>query len=259
MSANPAPHWCVVTGAANGLGRDLTAGLLEDGWHVAALDVDAAGLADLAAGLADRDRLATHEVDVRDRDAVRETVRRVGGHGELRALLNNAGIISVAPLVEMSRSDWDDVIDVNVNGAFYVGQAVGARLVEESVPGRIINLGTISGKSPRPGRSSYCVSKAAVAMLTKMMAVELAPYGITVNTVSPGSAEGGVVWQNIERGHTTMEALVGGDLKRHRLGIPLGRLATSADVLGAVRYLLSDAAAHVTGDELRVDGGQGMF
>ena len=257
MTANPAPRWCVVTGAANGLGRDLALGLLEDGWHVAALDVDTAGLADLAAAAGDR--LTTHEVDVRDRDVVREVVSGIGGPGELRALLNNAGIISVAPLIEMSRGDWDDVIDVNVNGAFYVGQAVGARLVEEAVPGRIINLGTISGKSPRPGRSSYCVSKAALSMLTKMMAVELAPHGITVNTVSPGSAEGGVVWQNIAQGHTTMEALVGGDLKRHRLGIPLGRLANSADVLGAVRYLLSDAAAHVTGDELRVDGGQGMF
>jgi 2,3-dihydro-2,3-dihydroxybenzoate dehydrogenase len=247
----------VVTGAANGLGRDLATGLIADGWRIAALDVDADGLESLRREHGDA--LSAYAVDVRDRDAVRQVVAGVGRPGELRALVNNAGIISVAPIVEMSAADWDDVIDVNVNGAFYVAQAVAARLVTEQVAGRIVNLGSISGKAPRPGRASYCVSKAAISMLTKMLAVELAPYGTTVNTVSPGSAEGGVVWQNIERGHTTMEALVEGDLKRYRLGIPLGRLATSDDVLGAVRYLLSDAAAHVTADELRVDGGQGMF
>jgi 2,3-dihydro-2,3-dihydroxybenzoate dehydrogenase len=249
-------RWCLVTGAANGLGREIALGLVADGWTVAALDVDKPALTGLCGT---SDALIGYEVDVRDRTAVREAVAEMGPAGSLTALINNAGVISVAPILEMSAQQWDDVIDVNLTGAFHVAQAVGARMVAERVPGRIINMGTISGKVPRPGRSSYCVSKAALTMLTRMLAVELAPAGITANAVSPGSAEGGVVWENIRNGHTTMEALIGGDLSRYRLGVPLGRLATADDVLGAVRYLLSPAASHVTGEELRVDGGQGMF
>ncbi|MDG4834322.1 SDR family NAD(P)-dependent oxidoreductase [Solwaraspora sp. WMMD1047] len=245
-----------MTGAANGLGREIALGLVADGWTVAALDIDKPALDALCA---EADGLRPFVVDVRDRAAVRDAVARMGPAGALHGLVNNAGVIRVAPILEMSAADWTDVLDVNLTGAFHVAQAVGARMVAEEVPGRLINMGTISGKVPRPGRSSYCVSKTAVTMLTRMLAVELAPARVTVNTVSPGSAEGGVVWENIAKGHTTMAALVGGDLARHRLGVPLGRLANAQDVLGAVRYLLSPAAGHVTGVELPVDGGQGMF
>jgi 2,3-dihydro-2,3-dihydroxybenzoate dehydrogenase len=251
---------CLITGAANGLGRDLTRGLLADGWSVAGFDIDQAGLASLLAESADHgSRLTTQRVDVADQAAVSSAVAALAAARPLTALINNAGIISAGEVITMSPQDWDSVINVNLNGAFYVAQAAASAMVGAGGPGRIINIGSITGKSPRWGRVSYCVSKAAITMLTKSFALELAGHGITVNTVSPGSTVGGVVQKNIELGLSSVDRLTRGDAATFRLGVPTGRMATTDDVLGAVRYLLSPAAAQLTGVELRVDGGQGMF
>jgi 2,3-dihydro-2,3-dihydroxybenzoate dehydrogenase len=258
-SAVTSPGRCLVTGAANGLGRDVAVALIADGWHVAGLDIDAAGLASLAGELASA-RLSTHVADVTDRAAVATTVAGLATDPPLSALINNAGIISAGDAVDMTEHDWASVIDVNVSGAFYTAQVVARHLRDTGVPrGRIVNIGSITGKSPRWGRISYCVSKAAVEMLTRCLALELAGHGITVNTVSPGSTVGGVVQKNIEQGISSTQRLVHGELSTFRLGIPTGRMATSQDVIPAIRYLLSPAADQVTGLELRVDGGQGMF
>jgi 2,3-dihydro-2,3-dihydroxybenzoate dehydrogenase len=251
---------CLITGAANGLGRDLTLGLLADGWSVAGFDIDETGLASLRdEGNGYGSLLTTHRVDVTDRAGVSSAVAALAAARPLAALINNAGIISAGDVITMSPQDWDSVINVNLNGAFYVAQAAAAAMVGAGGPGRIINIGSITGKSPRWGRVSYCVSKAAITMLTKSFALELAAHGITVNTVSPGSTVGGVVQKNIELGLSSADRLTRGDSATFRLGVPTGRMATTEDVLGAVRYLLSPAAAQLTGVELRVDGGQGMF
>lgn len=256
-----APRRVLVTGAANGLGRDSALALLRDGWHVEAADIDEPRLESLSrdAG-SDSGRLTTHRLDVRDATAVERVVDGLDGRPPLSALLNNAGLISAASVLDMSEDDWSSVIDVNVTGAFHVAQSVARRMIRSDVQrGRIVNIGSITGKSPRWDRVSYCVSKAAITMLTKCFALELASRHITVNTVSPGSTVGGVVQKNIEQGLSSVDRLVNGDPTTFRLGVPTRRMATNDDVIGAIRYLLSPSADQVTGAELRVDGGQGMF
>lgn len=260
--ADEAVKWCLVTGASQGLGRGIARDLLARGWGVAALDVDADGLDSLRADTSGdgEARLLTAVVDVRERQAVVDAVAEFRAQaGPIYGLVNNAGVLKSVPAVDLAEDDWRWVVDVNLTGAFFVAQAMARLLVEDGVAGRIVNMGSITGKIPRMGEVAYCATKAGLSHLTRVMALELGTHGITVNTLSPGSADAGVLWHHFQGDPQAAQKVVEGDSGSYRLGIPMGRLTSEEDVNGAVRYLLSEEACHVTGIELYVDGGQAMF
>jgi NAD(P)-dependent dehydrogenase (short-subunit alcohol dehydrogenase family) len=182
--------------------------------------------------------------DIRQGDACRELVHHVlDDLGRLDILVNTAGRSSFGALLDMSEEAWRLEIDTNLTGSFLIGQAAARAMVPAGNGGRIILFGSTAAESARAGGASHCASKAGVQMLVKVMALELAPHGITVNAVAPGLVP-----------HPGQASDTGYREAFKRM-VPLGRLGQPEDVAGAVAYLASDAAAWVTGEVLHVDGG----
>lgn len=166
--------------------------------------------------------------------------------GQLDIVVNNAGIERKAPFWEVTESDYDAVMDVNVKGVFFVSQAAAKYWIDIKRPGTIINISSVHEEIPFPSFASYCASKGAVRMLTRDLAVELGPLGITVNGVAPGAIRTPIN-ANLLNNAEQMAALLG--------QIPLGRLGQTDDVAGVVTFLASPDAAYVTGSTYFVDGG----
>ncbi len=239
----------LVTGASRGIGRAIAVELARHGADVAvnyARNAEAATqvVADIAAlGR----RAVALPADVGDSAQAAALVEAtVSALGRLDILVNNAGIVRDALLLRMQETDWDEVLRVNLKGAFSVGKAA-ARLMARQRAGRIINVSSISGLMGQVGQANYSAAKAGLIGLTKSMARELAGRGITVNVVAPGFVT------------TDMTAALPDDLvEKMRALIPLGRLGAVEDVAGVVAFLASDAAAYITGAVLPVDGGLSM-
>lgn len=179
-------------------------------------------------------------------------------HGRLDVLVNAAAVINTDPFVELASEGWDRVFAVNARGSFLVAQAAARRMIAQGEGGSVILFASIIGRSVvRPNNVAYCASKAAVIQAARCMALELAPHGIRVNTISPGST-GTEMLLDIQLGGDpeAIDDVIRGDASRWRLGIPLGRLATPEDIGATATFLASSAARHITGQELVVDGGQ---
>ena len=170
--------------------------------------------------------------------------------GTLDILVNNAGIETHAPFWEVSEADFDRVLSVNLKGVFFATQAMVRQLQAAGRPGRIINISSVHEEIPFPNFAAYCASKGGLKMLTRNLAVELGPLGITVNSIAPGAIETPI-----------NSALLHDEVKlRSLLGqIPLGRLGKPEDVAGLAVFLASDDAAYVTGSTYFVDGGLTWF
>ena len=241
-----------VTGAGSGIGRAIASRLAAEGCAVACTDVQL----DKADQTAERITAAGGSalalaVDVRDRGdvqaAVDATATRLGG---LNYLVNNAGVVTMKGLPELTDEDWDYVVDTNLKGQFIVTQ-LAAPLLAAARPAAVVNLSTIeaevvvaSGSSCQP---HYNASKGGVKMLTKALAVELASAGVRVNAVAPGPVQTGFI-----PGTDPQNAELPGSA-RDRLLIP--RLAQPDDIAAAVSFLLSDDASYITATQLVVDGG----
>lgn len=239
----------VVTGAGRGIGRAIARHLAEAGAGVLVNDLDGApaeGVADLIRH--EGGRAIAHVADVADWDAVVRMINAAeAAFGGLDILVNNAGIIRRGTLETMSLDDWHRVIAVNLTGTFYCCRAA-APLLRAAGWGRIINITSIAGKmgdiASAPG---YGPSKAGVIALTKTLAREMAPWGITVNAVAPHAVE------------TEMSAQWSPETRAAILaGIPLGRLAREDEVAAAVLFLASPEAGFITGETLDVNGGAWM-
>jgi NAD(P)-dependent dehydrogenase (short-subunit alcohol dehydrogenase family) len=237
----------LVTGAARGLGQACALALAEAGAHVALglRDVATGGpLVDAIRGLGRRALALQLDVTRLDQiaGAVADAERALG---RIDILVNNAGIGPPAPAEDVTEESFDRTVAVNLKGTFFVSQAVG-RVMKETGGGRIINLSSQAGFVALPTESVYCMTKAAIAHLTKCLAVEWAPHGINVNAVAPTfiRTPGTAKWLEDEAFHADL-------LSR----IPLGRVGEPPDVAGAVVFLASPAAAMITGATLMIDGG----
>jgi NAD(P)-dependent dehydrogenase (short-subunit alcohol dehydrogenase family) len=164
--------------------------------------------------------------------------------GGLDVLVNNAGTGSSTPFLELSLAEWRHVLDVDLTAAFAVAQEAARRMVQDGRGGRIINITSVHEHVPLPGSSAYCAAKGGLGLLTKVMALELAEHGITVNAVAPGEIATPMTGAHEQDPH---------DLQRP--GIPAGRPGDSREIAAAVAFLGSGEASYVTGASLVVDGG----
>jgi gluconate 5-dehydrogenase len=237
----------LVTGSSTGIGLALARGLAQAGATVVINARNAARLND-AAGALRAEGLTVHAraFDVTDSAAVDEAVAWVEAEvGPIHVLVNNAGSTRRGPLVELSDADWRAVQQTNVDSAFYVGRAVARRMLPRK-SGRIINTCSVMSELARPGTAPYAASKGALKMLTKAMAVELAPHGITVNGIAPGYFK------------TELTApLVNDETFSNWLinRTPARRWGSVEELVPAVVFLASDGAGYVNGHLLVIDGG----
>jgi 3-oxoacyl-[acyl-carrier protein] reductase len=186
-------------------------------------------------------------VNVASEKEVSEFVgRALDETGRIDVLVNNAGITRDGLIVRMKEADWDDVLDINLKGAFHCIKAV-SKIMLKQRSGRIINVSSVVGASGNPGQANYVASKAGIIGLTKAVAKELASRNIAVNAVAPGFIETDMTASVPDKARAAMVAQ-----------IPLGRAGTAQDIASAVVFLASDQAAYITGQVIHVSGGMYM-
>lgn len=242
----------LVTGSSRGIGKAIAAKLCEAG-----ADVIVHGRSESAKLLETAEELKKygHKVfveyaDTSDPEQISQMFRRIADrHGRLDILVNNAAVLSRKPFLELPYTEWDRLMETNARGYFLCSQYA-AKLMMSRAYGRIINISSISQFETAPGRIHYCASKAAIGMLTKGLALELAEYGITANEVLPGSI------------HTDFNDDVLSDAQYYAKcieGIPMRRIGKPEDIAGAVVMLASEEASYISGAEIVVDGAKTVF
>lgn len=235
----------IITGGANGIGREATLAFAREGARVMIWDVneDSARETQKLAG-ADGDHVHFTKVDIRNYAEVDKATQAAADlFGKIDILINNAGITSDSTLKKMEPEQWQKVLDVNLTGVFNCGKAVSLRMMEHT-GGRIINTSSVVALYGNFGQSNYVATKAGVIGLTKVWARELGRYQITVNAVAPGFIETDMIKTVPEK---VLETLRGKS--------PLGRMGYPEEIANAYLFLASDKAAFITGTVISVDGG----
>jgi NAD(P)-dependent dehydrogenase (short-subunit alcohol dehydrogenase family) len=238
----------LVTGAARGLGRAISLALADAGADVALGLRDASSSGDLEQEIESMGRAALPvQMDMMDLAQVREAVDAVVERfGRLDIMVNNAGVAPQNPAEDVTEDDFDRTVRVNLKGTFFASQAAGRVMAREG-SGRIVNMSSQAGFVALPGESVYCMTKAAIAHLTKCLAVEWGRHGITVNAVAPtfiGTPGTEAALSDPEFKAEVLERIAG----LHRIGEPM-------DVAGTVVFLASPAASMITGHTILIDGG----
>ncbi len=241
----------LVTGAAGAIGSAAVRRFLSEGANVAIADLDLDRAKALAAELGDK--AAAFGVDVADPAAVEVMVKEVDMHfGGIDVLFNNAGIPgTVTPVHSLTLDDWKKTIDINLHGIFYVLRATLIVMIERKIQGAVVNMGSsMAGWDTLSGGVGYAASKHGVVGITRIAALDAAPYGIRVNAICPG-----VIGTRLGVPADDDVAYEAG-IQRFADRIPLRRIGQPEDVAAAVAFLASDDARHVTGVDWLIDGGQ---
>jgi 2,3-dihydro-2,3-dihydroxybenzoate dehydrogenase len=248
----------LVTRAAGGIGAEVAARLARQGVQVAADDRDASGLADLVRRLAHAPApVRAFPGDVASSTAVEELTMQVEQSlGPIEYLVSAAGVLRTGRVAALTDEDWDAAFAVNAHGVFNVSRAVVRRMAARG-RGAMVTVASNAATTPRTGMAAYAASKAAAAMFTKCLGLEVAGSGVRCNIVAPGSTDTAMLralWADGAGPRSSVEGVPG----EFRTGIPLGRINQAADVAAAVLFLLSDHAAQITMHELTVDGGASL-
>jgi len=239
----------IVTGGRRGIGRAIALAMAEAGADVALCDrvTEDGELAAVAEEIQKLGRRALAiKADVTRKGDVDNMVQVVTGEfGAIDILVNNAAMNIMAPLLELGEDGWDKVINTDLKGYYLCCQAAGRNMVDRK-RGRIINIASTAAMKAAPRMGAYCIAKAGVVMLTRVLALELAQYNIQVNAIAPYMVRtkfSQPLWSDART------------LKQIEAEIPLGRLAETKDIIGAVLFLASDASSYITGHTIVVDGG----
>jgi len=241
----------LVTGGSRSIGRAIALAFAREGADVAVNYVQHAAEAERVVReiQALGRRALAIQADTSKRAEVQAMVEEVWTRlGPIDVLVNNAGILKRVFFLDLEERDWDAILDVNLKGCYLVGQAVAARMKPRG-RGKIINVSSDAATLPAPRVSAYCVSKAGVAMLTRCMALELAQHGIRVNALAPG-----LTLTDINRDALADEAFLKMRLER----VPLGRVMSPEDLVGAAIFLASADSDMATGITVQVDGGRSI-
>jgi 3-oxoacyl-[acyl-carrier protein] reductase len=245
----------VVTGGAQGIGEAIATRFGALGAAVAVLDLDQGGcdaVAD-AVGRAGGQGLGI-ATDVSDEAAVEAAFETIASQwGAVEVLVNNAGVIRDNLLYKMSASDWDSVMSVHLRGAFLCARAAARSMVEVHY-GRIVNMSSRSAFGNR-GQANYSSAKAGLQGFTRTLAIELGPFGISVNAIAPGFIETAMTTDMATRSGTTIEAMRQSVAQR----LPVRRHGVPDDIVNAVEFLASERSGYITGQTLQVDGGRTLI
>jgi 3-oxoacyl-[acyl-carrier protein] reductase len=244
----------LVTGGAQGIGEAVALRLAAGGAKVGVLDMQK----DAAQGVADQITAAGGQAialaaDVSQRGQVQSAVDELAGaFGGLHILVNNAGVIRDNLLFKMTDDDWTAVMEVHLRGAFLASQ-ISQRHMVEARYGRIVSMSSVSADGNR-GQANYSTAKAGLQGLTRTLAIELGPFGITANAIAPGFIETAMTKATAERIGSSIEAMRDGVAS----AVPVRRGGVPADVANAVAFLSAEESGYVTGQVLYVDGGAGL-
>lgn len=236
----------LITGAGRGIGCDIARKLSQMGANIVINDIASSTDADVTTQeLIEAGGNATClKGDVRNFEEIEKIIQKtLDKFGRIDILVNNAGITKDGLMMRMSDSDWDDVLDINLKGAFHMIKAVTRPMMKQR-SGTIINLASIVGVMGNPGQANYVASKAGLIGLTKTTAKELSSRGITCNAVAPGFIRSAMTDKLSEEVQ-----------KEYFKAIPLGRFGETEDVANVVAFLASDLAKYVTGQVIHIDGG----
>jgi 2-hydroxycyclohexanecarboxyl-CoA dehydrogenase len=239
----------IVTGGASGIGRAISERLASDGDAVAIFDLNGDGAETAAAEIgADGGTAVGLAVDVTDRSRVEAAVAEIADRlGRPTILVNNAGMTGFHPFLEIPLSTWDRILEVNLTGTFNCCQVVIPHMLEDGW-GRIVNISSSSIHSGSARMTAYVAAKSGVVGLTKSLALEFAPKGITVNTIPPGFVDTPMLRGSAAEGFV--------DIEKSLASTPVGRAGRPEDIAYACAFLVSEEASYITGQIIGVNGGR---
>ncbi|PLR77040.1 hypothetical protein CU633_12545 [Bacillus sp. V3-13] len=243
----------IITGSASGIGKGIAHDFLKEGASVLLVDIKQEHLELTKKELADsypESHIVTVSADLTNIEVMDRVVEQaIKSFQRIDILINCAGIYPVNPAFQIDEQAWDSVMDLNLKGTFFLCQTVARKMIEQTSGGRIVNITSTASEVARPGVAHYCASKAAVKMLTQVLALEWAEYGIRVNSLGPGLVETETVLQTL----TDEKAIK--EHKEKLLYCPMSRTALVEEISKGVLFLASNQSTYVTGQSLLVDGG----
>ncbi len=249
----------LITGAANGIGKACAHRFAEEGANIACLDYSREANEAVAAEIRafDVEALAL-QCDVTDPDSIETAVKATMQQwGRIDTLITSAGIYTGSPLSEVSLAQFQRTVDVNLTGAFLSNKAVAPIMIAQR-SGSIINLSSMAGKTSWPASAEYSSSKSGVIGLTRSVAMELAPYGVTVNALCPGNTLTDMV-RSVAKKVGALDGMTGDEWLQQRANdCPMKRLAEPWEMAGVIAFLASEDARYLTGQAIEVDGGMVM-
>ena len=247
----------LITGAARGIGKAFAEAYLREGASVAIADINLKGAQATAAELGSG--AIAVEMDVTKQESIDAAIAKtIAAFGKIDILINNAALFTAAPIVEITREDYNRVFDINFAGTLFTLQAVARHMIERGGGGKIINMASQAGRRGEVLVAVYCATKAAIISLTQSAGLNLIEHGINVNAIAPGVVDG-EHWDGVDAFFAKYEHKAPGQ-KRREVGeaVPYGRMGRAEDLTGMAVFLASNEAEYIVAQTYNVDGGNWM-